>query len=133
VESQGHRDERCTYYNVGDPITVASCASIFATNSAFSPTSPGPLDYFTTAATIHPHRGGAEVILECGALLLLLHVISYERGRYEILDVVGPTSITTLNNNSFTNRLRRDSARRAGHGITCGEASQVLRALHSTS
>jgi nigerose phosphorylase len=55
-------------------------------------------------------EGGAEVILECARFYFSYAYFKEEKGRYEILDVVGPDEYhERVNNNAFTNTVARET------------------------
>jgi len=112
-ESQDTGDDACTYFNIGDPITGRELRTHFRDKQIHI---SGDVvmalwqHFKVTGDDTLLRRGGAEVILECARFYYSYAHFKKDRGRYEILDVIGPDEYhERVNNNAFTNMVVRET------------------------
>jgi nigerose phosphorylase len=108
-ESQETGDEACTPFAVTDVFTNRPMRTYFNDKqvhiSADIPYAFWQYYMVTGDASIW-RDGGAEVVFECARFFLSYAYYSPDKGRYEILDVIGPDEYhERVHNNAFTNRL----------------------------
>jgi nigerose phosphorylase len=112
-ESQETGDDACSYYNVGDPITGRDLRTHFRDKQVHisGDVAIAMWDYFKiTGDDSLLLEGGAEVILECARFYVSYAYFNKEKGRYEILDVIGPDEYhERVNNNAFTNMVVKET------------------------
>ncbi|MES1166888.1 MAG: glycoside hydrolase family 65 protein, partial [Pseudomonadota bacterium] len=112
-ESQETGDDACTYFNIGDPITGRDLRTYFRDKQVHisGDVAIAMWDYYRlTGDDSLLQAGGAEVILECARFYLSYAYFKADKGRYEILDVVGPDEYhERVNNNAFTNMVARET------------------------
>ena len=108
-ESQETGDEACTYFNIGDPITKRDLRTYFRDKQVHisGDVAIALWEYFKlTGDDTLLLEGGAEVILECARFYYSYAYFNKCKGRYELLDVVGPDEYhERVNNNAFTNQV----------------------------
>jgi kojibiose phosphorylase len=112
-ESQDTGDDACSYFNIGDPITGRELRTHFRDKQVHisGDVAIAMWRYFEVTGDDSLLRsGGAEVILECARFYYSYAAFRHDRGRYEILDVVGPDEYhERVNNNAFTNMVARET------------------------
>lgn len=112
-ESQDTGDDACTYFNIGDPITGRELRTHFRDKQVHisGDVAIALWQYFKhTGDDSLLREGGAEVILECARFYYSYAHFKKDRGRYEILDVIGPDEYhERINNNAFTNVVVRET------------------------
>lgn len=112
-ESQDTGDDACTYFNIGDPITGRELRTHFRDKQVHisGDVAIALWQYFRlTGDDTLLLEGGAEVILECARFYYSYAHFKKDRGRYEILDVIGPDEYhERVNNNAFTNMVVRET------------------------
>jgi len=112
-ESQDTGDDACTYFNIGDPITGRELRTHFRDKQVHisGDVAIAMWQYFKITGDDSLLRsGGAEVILECARFYYSYAHFKKDRGRYEILDVIGPDEYhERINNNAFTNVVVRET------------------------
>jgi kojibiose phosphorylase len=112
-ESQETGDDACTYFNIGDPVTGRNLRTYFRDKQVHisGDIALAMWQYFrVTGDPAILLEGGAEVILECARFYFSYAYFKEEKGRYEILDVVGPDEYhERVNNNAFTNMVARET------------------------
>lgn len=117
-ESQDTGDDACTYFNIGDPITGRDLRTHFRDKQVHisGDVAIALWQYFKlTGDDSLLVQGGAEVILECARFYYSYAHFKKDRGRYEILDVIGPDEYhERVNNNAFTNMVVRETFAIAG-------------------
>ncbi|HET7534956.1 MAG TPA: glycosyl hydrolase family 65 protein [Candidatus Didemnitutus sp.] len=117
-ESQDTGDDACTYFNIGDPITGRELRTHFRDKQVHisGDVAIALWQHFKiTGDDTLLRQGGAEVILECARFYFSYASFKKDRGRYEILDVVGPDEYhERVNNNAFTNVVVRETFAIAG-------------------
>ncbi|ACB74304.1 glycosyl hydrolase family 65 protein [Opitutus terrae] len=117
-ESQDTGDDACTYFNIGDPITGRELRTHFRDKQVHisGDVALALWEYFRITGDDRMLReGGAEVILECARFYYSYAHFKKDRGRYEILDVIGPDEYhERVNNNAFTNAVVRETFAIAG-------------------
>lgn len=117
-ESQDTGDDACTYFNIGDPITGRDLRTHFRDKQVHisGDVAIALWQHFKiTGDDTLLVQGGAEVILECARFYYSYAHFKKDRGRYEILDVIGPDEYhERVNNNAFTNMVVRETFLIAG-------------------
>jgi kojibiose phosphorylase len=112
-ESQETGDDACSYFNVGDPITGRDLRTHFRDKQVHisGDVAIAMWDYFKiTGDDRLLLEGGAEVILECARFYVSYAYFKKDKGRYEILDVIGPDEYhERVNNNAFTNMVVKET------------------------
>ncbi len=112
-ESQETGDDACTYFNIGDPITGRNLRTHFRDKQIHisGDVAIAMWEYFKiTADDRLLLEGGAEVILECARFYLSYACFKRDKGRYEILDVIGPDEYhERVNNNAFTSMVVKET------------------------
>jgi kojibiose phosphorylase len=112
-ESQESGDEACTYFNIGDPVTGRALRTYFRDKQVHisGDVAIAMWEYFRlTGDDSLLLEGGAEVILECARFYFSYAYYKSEKGRYEILDVVGPDEYhERVNNNTFTSMVAKET------------------------
>jgi len=112
-ESQDTGDDACTYFNIGDPITGRELRTHFRDKQVHisGDVAIALWQYFLiTGDDSLLRQGGAEAILECARFYYSYAHFKKDRGRYEILDVIGPDEYhERVNNNAFTNAVVRET------------------------
>ena len=112
-ESQETGDDACTYFNIGDPLTGRALRTYFRDKQVHisGDVAIAMWDYFRlTGDDSLLLGGGAEVILECARFYYSSAYYKSEKGRYEILDVIGPDEYhERVNNNAFTNMVAKET------------------------
>jgi nigerose phosphorylase len=112
-ESQETGDDACTYFNIGDPFTGRALRTYFRDKQVHisGDVAIAMWDYFRlTGDDSLLLEGGAEVILECARFFHSAAYYNVEKGRYEILDVVGPDEYhERVNNNAFTSMVAKET------------------------
>jgi kojibiose phosphorylase len=112
-ESQETGDDACSYFNIGDPLTGRELRTYFRDKQIHisGDVALALWDYFRlTGDDALLLDGGAEVILECARFYYSYAYFKPDKGRYELLDVVGPDEYhERVNNNAFTNRVARET------------------------
>jgi kojibiose phosphorylase len=110
-ESQETGDEACTYFNIGDPITKRDLRTYFRDKQVHisGDVAIALWEYFkVTGDDSLLLEGGAEVILECARFYYSYAYLNQSKGRYELLDVVGPDEYhERVNNNAFTSMVAK--------------------------
>ena len=112
-ESQESGDDACTYFNIGDPITGRELRTHFRDKQVHisGDVAITMWQYFKlTGDDSLLLAGGAEVILECARFYYSYAHFKKDKGRYEILDVIGPDEYhERVSNNAFTNRVAQET------------------------
>ena len=112
-ESQETGDDACTYFNIGDPTTGREIRTYFRDKQVHisGDVAIALWQYFKiTGDDTLLREGGAEVILECARFYYSFAYFKKDRGRYEMLDVVGPDEYhERVNNNAFTNVVAHET------------------------
>ncbi len=112
-ESQETGDDACSYFNVGDPFTGRELRTHFRDKQVHisGDVAIAMWEYFkVTGDDALLLEGGAEVILECARFYLSYAYFKQDKGRYEILDVIGPDEYhERVNNNAFTSRVAQET------------------------
>jgi nigerose phosphorylase len=112
-ESQETGDDACSYFNVGDPITGRDLRTHFRDKQVHisGDVAIAMWEYFKiTGDDSLLLEGGAEVILECARFYVSYAYFKRDKGRYEILDVIGPDEYhERVNNNAFTNMVVKET------------------------
>jgi nigerose phosphorylase len=112
-ESQETGDDACSYFNVGDPITGRDLRTYFRDKQIHisGDVAIAMWEYFKiTGDDRLLLEGGAEVILECARFYVSYAYFKRDKGRYEILDVIGPDEYhERVNNNAFTNMVVKET------------------------
>ncbi|HEY9153729.1 MAG TPA: glycosyl hydrolase family 65 protein [Opitutaceae bacterium] len=112
-ESQESGDDACTYFNIGDPITGRELRTHFRDKQVHisGDVAITMWQYFKlTGDDSLLLDGGAEVILECARFYYSYAHFKKDKGRYEILDVIGPDEYhERVSNNAFTNRVAQET------------------------
>jgi len=112
-ESQENGDDACTYFNIGDPITGRELRTHFRDKQVHisGDVAIAMWQYFKlTGDDSLLLGGGAEVILECARFYYSYAHFKKDKGRYEILDVIGPDEYhERVSNNAFTNRVAQET------------------------
>lgn len=112
-ESQDTGDDACTYFNIGDPFTGRDLRTHFRDKQVHisGDVAIAMWDYFRlTGDDSLLLAGGAEVILECARFYASYAYFKHDKGRYEILDVIGPDEYhERVNNNAFTSRVVQET------------------------
>lgn len=112
-ESQETGDDACTYYNIGDPFTGRELRTYFRDKQVHisGDVAIAMWDYFRlTGDDSLLLDGGAEVILECARFFYSSAYYKRDKGRYEILDVIGPDEYhERVNNNAFTSMVAKET------------------------
>ncbi len=112
-ESQDTGDDACTYFNIGDPITGRELRTHFRDKQVHisGDVAIAMWQYFAvTGDDTLLVEGGAEVILECARFYYSYAHFKKDRGRFEILDVIGPDEYhERVNNNAFTNLVVQET------------------------
>jgi len=112
-ESQETGDDACTYFNIGDPFTGRDLRTHFRDKQVhINGDIVIPLwEHFKlTGDDSLLLEGGAEVILECARFYCSYIYYKPEKGRYEVLDVIGPDEYhERVNNNAFTNQVVKET------------------------
>jgi nigerose phosphorylase len=112
-ESQESGDDACSYFNIGDPITGRDLRTYFRDKQVHisGDVAIAMWEYFKiTGDDRLLLEGGAEVILECARFYDSYAYFKKDKGRYEILDVVGPDEYhERVDNNAFTNMVVRET------------------------
>jgi kojibiose phosphorylase len=134
-ESQETGDDACTYFNVGDPFTGRELRTHFRDKQVHisGDVAIAMWEYFKlTGDDSLLLEGGAEVILECARFYLSYAYFKTDKGRYEILDVIGPDEYhERVNNNAFTSMVARETFAIAAATVEHlrGKHPKALRAL----
>lgn len=127
-ESQDTGDDACTYFNIGDPITGRELRTHFRDKQVHISGDVAIAlwqHFLVTGDDRLLVAGGAEVILECARFYYSYAHFKKDRGRYEILDVIGPDEYhERVNNNAFTNQVVRETL------VIAGAVVEHLRARH---
>jgi len=112
-ESQETGDDACAYCNVGDPVTGRDLRTHFRDKQVHisGDVAMAMWEYFKlTGDDSLLLAGGAEVILECARFYYSYLFFKKDKGRYEVLDVIGPDEYhERVNNNAFTNRVAKET------------------------
>jgi nigerose phosphorylase len=112
-ESQETGDDACTYFNVGDPFTGRDLRTHFRDKQVHisGDVAIAMWEYFKlTGDDSLLLEGGAEVILECARFYYSYAYFKRDKGRYEILDVIGPDEYhERVNNNAFTSTVAKET------------------------
>ena len=112
-ESQETGDDACSYFNVGDPFTSRDLRTHFRDKQVHisGDVAVAMWEYFkVTGDDSLLLDGGAEVILECARFYLSYAYFKADKGRYEILDFVGPDEYhERVNNNAFTSMIAKET------------------------
>jgi len=112
-ESQETGDDACTYFNVGDPFTGRDLRTHFRDKQVHisGDVAIAMWEYFKlTGDDALLLEGGAEVILECARFYSSYAYFKKDKGRYEILDVIGPDEYhERVNNNAFTSMVAKET------------------------
>jgi len=112
-ESQETGDDACSYFNVGDPATGRDLRTHFRDKQVHisGDVAIAMWEYFKiTGDDSLLLEGGAEVILECARFYVSYAYFKKDKGRYEILDVIGPDEYhERVNNNAFTNMVVKET------------------------
>ena len=112
-ESQEAGDDACSYFNIGDPSTGRELRTYFRDKQVHisGDVAIAMWDYFrSTGDDALLLEGGAEVILECARFFYSFAYYNRDKGRYEILDVVGPDEYhERVNNNAFTSMVAKET------------------------
>ncbi len=110
-ESQETGDDACTYFNIGDPITKRDLRTYFRDKQVHisGDIAIAMWEYFqVTGDDSLLLEGGAEVILECARFYYSYAYFKEDKGRYEILDVIGPDEYhERVNNNGYTSMVAK--------------------------
>ena len=110
-ESQESGDDACTYFNIGDPVTKRDLRTHFRDKQVHisGDVAIAMWEYFkVTGDDSLLLEGGAEVILECARFYYSYAYFKRDKGRYEILDVIGPDEYhERVNNNAFTSMVAK--------------------------
>ncbi len=113
LESQETGDEACMYFNIGDPFTGRELRTYFRDKQVHisGDVAIAMWHYFkVTGDDSLLLDGGAEVILECARFFASYAYFQKDKGRYEILDVVGPDEYhERVNNNAFTSMVAKET------------------------
>lgn len=130
-ESQESGDDACSYFNVGDPITGRELRTHFRDKQVHisGDVAIAMWSYFQhTKDDSLLREGGAEVILECARFYLSYAYYKRDKGRFEILDVIGPDEYhERVNNNAFTSQVAKETIRIALAVVDyLGQADEVL-------
>jgi len=117
-ESQDTGDDACSYCNIGDPFTGRDLRTHFRDKQVHI-SGDVAIALWTycrlTGDDALLLEGGAEVILECARFYYSYLYYKQDKGRYEILDVIGPDEYhERVNNNAFTNRVAQETFAIAG-------------------
>jgi len=112
-ESQETGDDACTDFNVTDVLTNRPLRTHFRDKqihvSADIVHAIRQYIDWTGDATIL-RDGAMEVLIECARFLFSYAYFKPEKGRYELLDVVGPDEYhERVHNNAFTNRMAKSA------------------------
>ena len=112
-ESQETGDDACTYFNIGDPFTGRDLRTHFRDKQVHisGDVAIAMWEYFKlTGDDSLLLEGGAEVIMECARFYYSYAYFESDKGRYEILDVVGPDEYhERVNNNAFTSMVAKET------------------------
>jgi len=112
-ESQETGDDACTYFNIGDPFTGRELRTHFRDKQVHisGDVAIAMWEYFKlTGDDSLLLEGGAEVILECARFYFSYAYFKEDKGRYEILDVIGPDEYhERVNNNAFTSLVAKET------------------------
>ena len=112
-ESQETGDDACTYFNIGDPLTGRDLRTHFRDKQVHisGDVAIAMWEYFKlTGDDSLLLEGGAEVILECARFYVSYAYFKKDKGRLEILDVIGPDEYhERVNNNAFTNMVAKET------------------------
>jgi nigerose phosphorylase len=112
-ESQETGDDACSYFNIGDPITGRDLRTHFRDKQIHisGDVAIAMWEYFKiTGDDRLLLEGGAEVILECARFYVSYAYFKRDKGRYEILDVIGPDEYhERVNNNAFTSMVVKET------------------------
>ena len=112
-ESQETGDDACSYFNVGDPLNGRDLRTHFRDKQIHisGDVAIALWNYFKlTGDDSLLLEGGAEVILECARFYYSYAYFKKEKGRYEILDVIGPDEYhERVNNNAFTSMVAKET------------------------
>jgi kojibiose phosphorylase len=112
-ESQDTGDDACTYFNIGDPFTGRELRTHFRDKQVHisGDVAIAMWEHFKlTGDDSLLLSGGAEVILECARFYYSYAYFKKDKGRYEILDVIGPDEYhERVNNNAFTNLVAKET------------------------
>ncbi len=112
-ESQETGDDACSYFNIGDPFTGRDLRTHFRDKQVHisGDVAIALWEYFKlTGDDSLLLEGGAEVILECARFYFSHAYFKKEKGRYEILDVIGPDEYhECVNNNAFTSMVAKET------------------------
>ena len=112
-ESQETGDDACSYCNIGDPFTGRDLRTHFRDKQVHisGDVAIAMWEYFKlTGDDTLLLEGGAEVILECARFYYSYIFFKKDKGRYEILDVIGPDEYhERVNNNAFTNMVAKET------------------------
>jgi len=112
-ESQETGDDACSYFNVGDPFTGRDLRTHFRDKQVHisGDVAIAMWEYFRlTGDDSLLLAGGAEVILECARFYYSYAYFKRDKGRYEILDVIGPDEYhERVNNNAFTSMVAKET------------------------
>ena len=112
-ESQETGDDACTYFNIGDPFTGRDLRTHFRDKQVHisGDVAIAMWEYFKlTGDDSLLLEGGAEVILECARFYFSYAYFKEDKGRYEILDVIGPDEYhERVNNNAFTSLVAKET------------------------
>jgi kojibiose phosphorylase len=134
-ESQETGDDACSYFNVGDPFTGRDLRTHFRDKQVHisGDVAIAMWEYFrVTGDDALLLEGGAEVILECARFYLSYAYFKADKGRYEILDVIGPDEYhERVNNNVFTSMVAKETLTIASAAVEYLKQKhpRVLRAL----
>jgi kojibiose phosphorylase len=127
-ESQDTGDDACTYFNIGDPFTGRDLRTHFRDKQVHisGDIAIALWEYFRiTGDDSLLLEGGAEVILECARFYYSYAYYKKDKGRFEILDVIGPDEYhERVNNNAFTSMVARETF------AIANEAVAYLRLVH---
>ena len=120
-ESQDTGDDACSYFNIGDPITGRELRTHFRDKQVHISGDVAIAlwrHFEVTGDDSLLREGGAEVILECARFYYSYAHFKKDRGRYEILDVIGPDEYhERVNNNAFTNAVVKETFAIAGEVV----------------
>ena len=134
-ESQETGDDACTYFNIGDPFTGRDLRTHFRDKQVHisGDVAIAMWEYFKlTGDESLLLEGGVEVILECARFYYSYAYFKQDKGRYEILDVIGPDEYhERVNNNAFTSMVAKETFAVADAAVSylARQHPQVLRAL----
>ena len=127
-ESQETGDDACTYFNIGDPFTGRDLRTHFRDKQVHisGDVAIAMWEYFKlTGDDSLLLEGGAEVILECARFYTSYAYFKKDKGRYEILDVIGPDEYhERVNNNAFSSMVAKETL------TIANETVQYLKARH---